>query len=102
MRHLPLAAWTLAALALAAHMDLGTALDVDDFDASPLGALGTLSSDADIEFKALDVTAAVLADIAAGRAFADFRVVLTAPTGSASFDGSAGASPPQLLVVYTQ
>ena len=88
---------------LADHMDLGTELDADDFDASALSALGTLSTDADLEYKALDVTAAVLADVTASRAFSDFRVVLSnANEESVRFDGPAGANPPQLLVAYTE
>jgi hypothetical protein len=80
-------------------------VDKGDYSASALDALGSLSSDADLEYKSLDVTAAVLADIAAGRTSSDFRVSFTGGSGdptSVGFDGPADPNPPQFLVVYAQ
>jgi hypothetical protein len=57
------------------HVDVGTSLDAGDFGALPLiPALGVLSDDAGIESKDVDVTAAVLADVLAGRITSDFRL----------------------------
>jgi hypothetical protein len=63
------------------HVDIGTSLDAGDFGALPLiPALGTLSDDAGIESKDVDVTAAVLADVLAGRTTSDFRLYFPLPT----------------------
>lgn len=63
------------------HVDLGATLDGADHNVAPLTAnLGTLSSTAVLEVKTLDVTAAVQADVAAGRPVSSFRLSFTQPT----------------------
>ncbi|MDJ0973015.1 MAG: hypothetical protein QNJ98_00970 [Planctomycetota bacterium] len=63
------------------HVDLGPGLDATDFDAAALTAdFGVLSTTPAIEEKALDITALVLADLAAGRDRTDLRIRMA--TGS--------------------
>lgn len=73
--------------ALVDHLDLGDALDADDFDAAALtSAFGVLSTTAVIEEKFIDITALVLADVAAGRSRTDVRIRLTTGTDSDADD----------------
>jgi hypothetical protein len=84
------------------HVALGEALGASDYDLSTITALGSLSTDAALEPKALDVTAAVLDDIINARPYSDFRVRQgSGGTGSLAFDGPEGPEPPQLVIVYT-
>ncbi len=63
------------------HVVIGLSLDAADFGASPLQAdVGVLSSNAVVGLKSLDVTAQVVADVAAARSSSDFR--LRFPLGS--------------------
>jgi hypothetical protein len=90
------------------HVDFGFALQGDDTGATVLGAVpGTLSSDATLGIKEIDVTAAVAAAAAANDFTVDFflrfdAVALSAGTDYAVFDdhlaGSGNA--PELVVVY--
>jgi len=92
------------------HLDYGAALNASAFDAAALASnIGTLSSTPTLEYKALDVTASVVADRAAARARSQFRLrfsPLELGPGFANrlavFDvgTGAGANPPQLVVVY--
>lgn len=67
--------------ALVDHVDLGPGLDASDFDSPALAlAFGVLSTSPALEEKALDVTALVVADIAAGRARTDLRIRLASDT----------------------
>lgn len=57
------------------HVDLGAILDASDFDATALTTShGTLSTDATLEAKSLDITALVQADRLAGRTQTDLRL----------------------------
>lgn len=57
------------------RVDIGAALDGVDFNAAPLTAnLGTLSTNATIEYKTLDVSTAVQADLGASRSKSQFRI----------------------------
>ena len=55
------------------HMRIGSALDLGDFE-TPAVVVGTLSSDATLGHKTLDVTSSVVADLAAALANTDFRL----------------------------
>lgn len=92
------------------HVDLGAALDEDDYDDLGLTLdLGTLATTPIPEWKTLDVTAAVAADLLAARVRSDFRLrFLTGSTGAehvarftASEDLSGTGNPPELVVTYT-
>jgi hypothetical protein len=85
---------------VAEQVDLGAALDEDDYGAAALAQVGPLSTTEAIESKSLDVTGAVLADIDAGRAFADYRIYGSNLDGVAAFDGPSGTHPPALILVY--
>ena len=56
------------------HMRIGAALDLGDFG-TPAVVAGTLSSDPALEYKTLDVTTSVAADLAAALTDSDFRLV---------------------------
>jgi hypothetical protein len=57
------------------HLDYGTSLDGSDYNlAALLADVGTLSTDAVIQYKTLDVTARVQADRSAGRPRSQFRL----------------------------
>lgn len=56
------------------HLVYGDALDAPDYHAAALATVGTLSTDANKEYKTLNVTAQVKADVAAGRKRSQFRV----------------------------
>jgi hypothetical protein len=65
------------------HLDYGAALDSADFDAPALTSnIGTLSSNANLEYKSLVVTSRVLADIAAGRPRSQFRIRFSGNDGN--------------------
>ncbi|MDJ0976067.1 MAG: hypothetical protein QNJ98_16530 [Planctomycetota bacterium] len=60
---------------LADHVDIGGTLSESDFDGGTLSSdIGTLSTDSTLEYKTLDVTAAVEADALAGRDTSAFRL----------------------------
>ena len=95
------------------RVDLGAALDAADFSGGTLTpAIGTLSTNATIEYKTLDVTTAVLADRNAGRARSDFRLRFGIADGNNNGannnvqftdaeDSCCGVNrPPQLVVTY--
>jgi hypothetical protein len=93
------------------HVDIGAALDATDYAAVALLAnVGTLSTDAVLTVKFLDVKAEVLADIAAARTTSDFRLRFPATTdGDGLIDSvhfedmenniGTGAYP-ELVIVY--
>jgi hypothetical protein len=57
------------------HLDYGTSLDGSDYNlAALLANAGTLSTDATIQYKTLDVTALVQADRSASRPRSQFRL----------------------------
>lgn len=63
------------------RVDLGPALDGADHGSVALTPnVGQLSGDATLAVKVVDVTAAVVADLAAARATSDFRLAFTTPT----------------------
>ena len=67
------------------HMDLGAGLDAGDYAAAPLVSdVGTLSGNAALETKSLDVSSSVAADVAAGRSTSDYRLRFLVTT---DFDG---------------
>jgi hypothetical protein len=93
-------------------MDIGFALDGSDFDAPGLQIdIGTLSSDAALGWKELDVTHAVRS-IVNSRANAQFRLRyrndMTVPTehvrfeGVSDFNGDPMANPPELVLRFTE
>jgi hypothetical protein len=65
------------------HLDYGASLDSADFDAPTLASnIGTLSTNANIEYKTLVVTNRVLADIAVGRSRSQFRLRFSGADGN--------------------
>ncbi|HYC32675.1 MAG TPA: hypothetical protein VEB59_10345 [Gemmatimonadales bacterium] len=81
---------------------LGTELDEADWNASTIRGLGSLSTNATLERKRLDVSAAVLDDIGNGRTRSDFRLRLDpSGIGTVRFDGPEDTEPPELVVAYT-
>jgi hypothetical protein len=91
------------------HLDFGPSIDAGDYDLAPLQAdIGTLSADATVEWKSLDVTTAVRNDLANGRATARFRLQFRNDAGSGralltgftDFDGNPTDNPPQLLLTF--
>lgn len=97
------------------RVDIGTALDGADYGAAALtGNIGTISNNATLEYKTLDVTTAVRADRNAGRTRSEFRLRFSvfdtngnATSNNVSFadaeDSCCGvASPPQLVVEYVE
>jgi hypothetical protein len=90
------------------HVDFGASMNSDDHDPTVLASnIGTLSSDATLGFKELDVTAEVAAAVAASDFTVDFllrftAVVLSPGTVVAEFADHLGAAvdAPQLVVVY--
>ena len=84
------------------HVDLGADFDETDFGAAALQAnIGIISSDASLGIRELDVTGAVLDDVADGRSRSEFRVRLET-TGLVSFTRVGQPGEPQLVVVYTE
>lgn len=93
------------------HVDLGLAVDATDYAANTLLAgFGTLSTDATLGVKTLDVGARVQADLTAGRTSSDFRLRFATDTdGDGNTDVAyfvdtenafALGQPPLLKVVY--
>jgi len=94
------------------HVAMGAEFDGADFGAAPLSAvIGSLATNATIEQKTMDVTAAVQADVAAARTTSDYRLYFVgAPDGEADNDfvhftnngvpGVVGVEP-SLLVTYS-
>jgi hypothetical protein len=93
------------------HVDPGVTIDGADYNAPVLTAnIGTLSSDATGGIKEIDVTAAVVADLAGPGFNANFLVRFTSPTNSnasadgVTFDDSENqigtGTPPQLVITY--
>lgn len=73
---------------LVAHVDIGPDLDLTDGDSPALEAVtGVLATDGTLEEKTVDVTAAVQADLQAGRTTSDYRVHFDfAPDGESDDD----------------
>ena len=93
------------------HVDVGSALDQDDFDEPALTLdLGSIAGNAALEVKSLDVTESVAADILAGRQHTGFRLRFS--TGADGSDAMAilttaedpndTGSPPVLVIVYAR
>ncbi len=92
------------------HVDLGASLDSADFDGGTLTSdVGTISSTTGNGLRSLDVTQAVLADVAAGRGRSEFRLRFAAPTDDDGAQDSlrvietanlAGKSDPALMVEF--
>lgn len=95
------------------HLDYQDFLDGTDFLLAPLQAnIGRLSVDAAIEYKTLDVTAAVRDDLAAGRPHSQFRLRFSnfdgnsngisdyAAFGDAELSCCITDSPPELVLIY--
>lgn len=104
--------YTSHGVVLLEHVDYGASLDPGDYPLAPLaGFSATLSSTPTIEWKTLDVTARVLADIAAARTRFQVRLRFTLASDSDSSsdaaefgdaEGSAHASSaPVLRVTYS-
>ena len=87
---------------LADHVNFGSALDANDYFAAALQSnIGTLSSDATVEYKTLDVTDAVRDDVANGRSTSQFRFLANSLVdGQAIFSMPNGANPPLLNLSY--
>lgn len=107
----PGTAYVGRAPAILDHVNIGASLSGDDFDGGTLASnIGTLSADATLGPKSLDVTAQVAADVAAGRTRSSFRlrfqnVIPDLTSGrSAVFgdaEGTSGGTPPTLVVTFT-
>jgi|LGOV01.1.fsa_nt_gb hypothetical protein len=91
------------------HLDYGTTLDGTDYDLAALQSnVGTLSDNPTIEYKTLDVTTRVEADINDGRARSQYRLLYPTPTDGDSLRDAAfftSAYPgtgnlPELVVTY--
>lgn len=90
------------------RVDLGAALDGADHGSVALTPnLGQLSGDATLAVKVLDVTGAVVADLAAARPTSDFRLAFTTPTDGdnqpdrATFSATQAGEELVLRVSYT-
>lgn len=65
------------------HVDLGGSLDAADYDSIPLTAvIGALATDSSIGAKTMSATAAIQADVDAGRTAASFRGYFSSVGGS--------------------
>ena len=65
------------------HVDLGGSLGATDFDSAPLTAfIGALANDSFIGAKTMNTTAAVQADVDAGRAATSFRTYFSSAGGT--------------------
>ena len=72
------------------HMDIGSVLDGGDFVGSVLFFnFGTLSTDATLGYKSLDVTSRVAADMAASKPDSDYRLHTAGTTNSDSIEDSS-------------
>lgn len=94
------------------RVDLGAALDGSDFDAAALEPnIGTISSDATLGWKTLDVTSSLQNAAANNDAKWQFRLRyrddMTVPSDQARFEGPSdgfgtpSANPPELVLRYT-
>lgn len=94
------------------HVLLGADLDAADYDSAALSTPGLVSTQSVLDWRLVDVTAAVQADLAAGRTRSDFRARFdTLATDGDSFrdgvffsdsEGSNGiALKPGLSITYT-
>lgn len=92
------------------HVDLAGSLDAADFDSAPLSAaVGVLSLDLNLAPKTTNVTAAIQADVTAGRTTASLRGYFTAAgsfvNAAALFQdtddvNATGQPPPMLKIRY--
>lgn len=90
------------------HLDYGANLDAADYNLAALqDNIGTLSNNASIEFKTLDVTARLQDDINNGRARSQYRMLFPTPTDNDSIEDAAfftsaniGGNTPELVVTY--
>ena len=91
------------------HLNYGSILDGSDYDLAALQSnVGSLSNNAAIEYKTLDVTARVEADINAGRARSQYRLLLPTSTDSDNSEDSAffttanccSGNLPELVITY--
>ena len=65
------------------HVAYGSALDGSDYAGGTLSAsIGTLSTTSDVEYKNLDVTDELVADLAAGRPRSQFRIRFSPADGN--------------------
>jgi hypothetical protein len=93
------------------HINFGSSMDVGDYSLAALASnIGTISSNATYEWKTLDVTSYVQADLVAGRTSSQYRIRFTTETDlggdtdysgfeSAENNGSTG-NKPELVVTY--
>jgi hypothetical protein len=85
------------------HLDFGTSLGADDWDRpSFLSPFGTISSDATLGIKTLDVTSAVRSDVGRARAATQFRFRFAndyAP-GMVVFSNAGQTGEPTLVLSY--
>jgi hypothetical protein len=90
--------------AIVDHLDYGSSLDPGDYLLAALQAdIGTLSTDATIEYKSLDVTPSVQDDIVNGRSASQFRLRLATEIGEDAiidFAGPTQQNPPKLTLAY--
>ena len=99
---------------VADHIDICTGLDLGDYTGSNLrAAFAVVSEDAAIGYREVDATERVLADLAAGRGLAGFRIrfgsrqsdndgvrdLIVLTDGE---DSGGIGNPPQLIIQYTQ
>jgi hypothetical protein len=91
------------------HVDYGDMLDPTDYATTPLGGTAaTLSTNATVGYKTVDVTARVAADVAAARSRSQFRLRFSTldsnNDGGSDFaqfnDAEAAANRPVLSVTY--
>lgn len=92
------------------HVDLGAAVEATDFGGGLLTAqIGTLSTNATLGVKTVDVTDAVRADASAARPTSDFRLYFTVGTNANAADdfvtfndaeNHLGGTVPVLVVTY--
>lgn len=105
------AAYTSLGTVVVDHINFGSSVDSGDLTGGTLTSnIGTLSTSATIEWKTLDVSSYVQADINAGRTSSQFRTRFTTNTDSdgvrdlAFFDDSENTggtgNRPQLVVTY--
>lgn len=89
-------------------LDYGGDLANDDYARSPIFAnIGTLTSNAAVEYKDTEVTNSVKNDISSGRTRSQFRIRFVNETdgdGSEDFayfdSGDSGSNPPQIVIKY--
>jgi hypothetical protein len=89
------------------HINFGSSIDASDYSGGTLaGNIGTISSTSIIEWKELDVTSYVQADLTAGRTSSQYRFMFNGVLGTslalfedAENTGGTG-NKPQLVVTY--